>query len=245
MKKSAYFSDVLFSFFIATLLTLLLFRYLTLSLPLSFIFACLCGVSVAIAVSVILKRKRKNLDLKKSNETQKRKLLTHLALLSPAQQTELFTQVLSAKTHSVLRVCTEDTQYSLFFRFSPVTADEIARLFRQKTQKLKCVLCNAIDQDAQLLCSALNISVKTGDEVYALVKEKQLLPLSYLGEETPPNKTKRRLQIAFSKRNSKRFLLSATLLLLTSLLTPFKLYYWLFSAILLVCAVFIRIFGYS
>ena len=245
MKKSAYFSDVLFSFFIIFLLTLVLFRHFALPLTLSCIFACLCGASVAIAVSVILKRKRKNLDLKKSNETQKRKLLTHLALLSPIEQTQHFAQALSAKTHSILRLYTDDTQYSLHFRFSPVNADEIARLFRQKTPKLKCVLCTAIDEDAKRLCSALNISVKTGDEVYTLVKEQQLLPLSYLGEETPPNKTKRRLQIAFSKRNSKRFLLSATLLLLTSLLTPFKTYYLLFSAILLVCAVVIRLFGYS
>ena len=244
MKKSAYFSDVFFAFFSVFLLTLLLFRHFTLSLFLSCVFAVLCGVSVAIAVSIVLKRKRKNLDLKKSDETQKRKLLTHLALLSPVKQTEFFRRVLSAQTVSALRLTTDDTQYSLFFRFTPVSADEIAKLFRQKTAKAKCVLCNRIEEEAKSLCSLLDIRVKTGDEVYALVKEQDFLPLTYLGEETPPNKTKRRLHVAFSKRNSKRFLLSATLLLLTSLFTPFRFYYLLFSAILLVCALLIRIFGY-
>lgn len=244
MKKSAYFSDVLFSFFIVALLTLLIFRHFSLSLPISGVLAFVCGLLAASAVSALLKSKRKNLDLKKSAETQKRKLLTHLALLSPAKQTEFFIPVLSAEKLSPLRLATDDTEYSLFFRFAPVNADEIARLFQQETQKAKCVLCDRMDDDAKGLCSLLNIDVKTGEEVYSLVKERELLPLSYLGEETSPSKHKRRLRIALSKRNGKRFLLSATLLLLTSLFTPFRVYYLLLSAILLLCALFIRIFGY-
>lgn len=245
MKKSAYFSDVLFSFLLVALITLLLFRHFSLSLALSFPLAFLCGLLAACAVSALLKSKRKNLDLKKSDESQKRKLLLHLALLSPQAQTSFFSQVLTANRVSCLRLSTDDTIYSLFFRFSPVSADEIATLFRQKTAKAKCVLCDRIEDEAKKLCAVLDIRVKTGEEVYALVKERELLPQNYLGEETPPDKTKRRLQTAFSKTNSRRVFISGFLLLLTSLFTPFRVYYLIFAFILFLASLLIRIFGYS
>lgn len=245
MKKSAYFSDVLFSFLLVALITLLLFRHFSLSLALSFPLACVCGLLAACAIAALLKSKRKNLDLKKSDESQKRKLLLHLALLSPNAQTDFFSHVLTAKRVSLLRLSTNDTLYSLLFRFAPVSADEIAKLSRQKTTKVKCVLCDRIDDEAKKLCAVLDIRVKTGEEVYALVKEQELLPKNYLGQESPPNKTKRRLQTAFSKTNSRRFFISGLLLLLTSLFTPFRLYYLIFSFILLFASLLIRIFGYS
>lgn len=250
MKKSAYFSDIVFSFLLASLATLVLFRYFGLRLFSAAFLSAVCGALVAGAVAAILKSKRKNLDLKRSDEAQKRKLLLHLTLLSDDQKTKFFQTVLSAdgliaKRFSTLRLYTEELFYFLFFRFSPVTADEVARLSRLKTAKEKVVLCDKIDEEAAALCAKLDIRLKTGGEVYSLVKARELLPENYLGEEQPQNKTKRRLRLAFAKSNSRRFLVSGALLLLTSLITPFRFYYLLFGGILLLAALFIRIFGYS
>lgn len=250
MKKSAYFSDVLFSFLLSGIVTLVLFRYLGLSPALACALAALCGALVACAVASFLMSKRKDLDLKRSDEAQKRKLLTHLALLSDEQKTQFFQAALSddertAKRFSKLRLCTDEAFYFLFFRFAPVTADEIARLSRLKTAKEKTVLCDRIDEDAAALCSKLNVRLKTGAEVYALVKERGALPETYVNEETPPDKKKRRLRLAFSRSNGRRFFVSGALVLLVSLFTPFKLYYLIFGGALLLAALFIRIFGYS
>ncbi len=245
MKKSAYFSDVFFSFLLVAFITLLLFRHFSLSLALAFPLAFSCGILAACAIASLLKSKRKHLDLKKSDESQKRKLLLHLALLSSEAQTSFFSRVLTAERVSSLRLSTADTIYSLFFRFAPVSADEIAKLFRQKTAKAKCVLCDRIEDEAKKLCEVLDIRVKTGEEVYALVKERELLPKNYLGQETPPDKTKRRLQTAFSKTNSRRVFVSGLLLLITSVFTPWRTYYLIFSFILLLTALLVRIFGYS
>ena len=57
-------------------------------------------------------------------------------------------------------------------------------------------------------------------------------------------KKKKRLRAWFAKSNSRRFLLGGTLILLTSLITPFPLYYIILGSALVLSAVFVRIFGY-
>ena len=249
MKKSAFYSDLIFTFFITALFTLCLFRYLGISLWLSFLLATVCGVLAAMGVGALLQSKRNRLFLKKSDETQKQKLLTHLALSSDEEKTSFFQTALSkserVKRFGKLRLHAESGFYFLKFRFSPVTSDEIASLSRLKTGKEKILLCNEIEAEAAQLCQQLKIRLKTGDEVYAMLKTADALPEQYLGETTPQNKRQRRLRACFAKSNSKRFLIGGALVLSTSLLTPFPYYYLLLGSLLLLTAVFIRIFGYS
>ena len=65
-----------------------------------------------------------------------------------------------------------------------------------------------------------------------------------MGEDTSAPKKKKRLRAWFAKSNSRRFLLGGTLILLTSLITPFPLYYIILGSALVLSAVFVRIFGY-
>lgn len=129
------------------------------------------------------------------------------------------------------------------FSFAPVTADEIATLARFKTSGQKTVLCSEIEDSAKNLCKRLGVETQTGESVYALFKKEDAFPEHFLGEETPETRKKRLVRVCFAKSNAKRFLLSASLLLLTSLITPFPTYYLLFGFILLAVAVFVRIFG--
>ena len=249
MKKSAFISDLIFTFSLTAIFFLCFFRYLKLNMPLSILFACVCGGIATLGVGALGQNKRKKLFLKHSEATQKDKLLAHLSLLSDAKKTALFQSILSkegsVQRFSSLRLTGENALYFLKLRFSPVCADEIATISRIKTAKEKILLCNFIEEDAKTLCAALNIRVWTGNEVYALVKEANALPEEYLGEPTLQNKGKARLRLCFAKRNSRRFLVGGCLILLTSLITPFPYYYLIFGSILLLVAVFIRIFGYS
>ncbi len=249
MKKSAFISDLLFTFFTVSIFFLCLFRYLGLHMSLSLLFCILCGGIATFSVGVFSQNKRKRLHLKRFEEGRKNKLLSHLSLLSDAQKTNFFQTVLSqtenVRRFSTLRLTSENTFYFLKIRFSAVTADEIARLSRIKTSKQKILLCNLIDEDAITLCETLGVRVWTGNEIYDLVKSANALPETYLGEPTPKDKRKIRLRVCFSKRNARRFFVGGALLLLTSLITPFPYYYLLFGSILLVTAVCIRIFGYA
>ena len=248
MKKFAFLSDVFFSFFVSFSFTIFLFRYLKVSLPLSLLLASLCGVLTAGAIYALLRAKRKTLYLKKSDEQQMEKLLLHLALLSDEEKTRFFQQALStqecaASRFGRLRLFTKTEFYFLKFSLAPIYADDILPLSRFKTGKRKILLCSQIDKPAQLLCERLDIQVQTGERVYRLLKERNLLPTEYLGDF--PARERRPIKLWFSKRNAKRFLISGSLILLVSRLTPFYYYYLLFGVLLLLSAVLVRIFGYE
>ncbi len=249
MKKFAFYSDLIFALLVGGIFNLVLFRLLGLSLFPAFFLALVCGSLVCGAVAALLLAKRKNLDLKKSDETQKEKLLLHLALLSAEAQTALFSQVLGkeqpAKRFSKQRVFNKTDFYFLDFRLSPIAADEIPPLARLKTGKKKILLCAQIEESALDLCRRLNIEARTGEWVYALFKEQNALPERYLGDDEGLLKQKRRFKAWFSKKNAKRFLVSGALILLLARITPFYYYYLLLGCCLLLVSVFVRIFGYA
>ncbi len=244
MKKSAFISDVFFAFFIAFVFTLCLFRYLKLTLPLAIFLALLCGSLTGMSIAAWLQSKRKTLYLKKSDEIKKEKLLLHLALLSDEKLTEFFQKAIpDAKRFSKLRLYTQTEFYFLKFTLAPVTADDVIKYARWNTGKQKILFCSKIEPTAEELCQRLNLTIRTGDLIYALLKELDAFPETFLGETSLPKEKRKRLW--FAKSNGKRFLVSGTLILLLSLLTPFPYYYFIFGSILLFAAAFIRIFGYE
>ena len=250
MKKSAFISDIIFAFFTLFLCTLVLFRYTGIALFTALILSAVCGTLSACAVGTWLKSKRKTLFLKKSDEAQKEKLLIHLAYLSDEQKTQFFLQRLTsenlpAKRFGKLKIYTPDALYLLRFSLAPVSADETLAFSRLKTNRTKTILCANIEERAYKLCQKLGIRVKAGDEVYALLKEKNALPDTYLGEESTEQKYGRRFRLWLSRANAKRFLVCSALLLLTALVSPFPYYYFVFGSILLLIAVLVKIFGYE
>lgn len=249
MKKSAFISDLIFTFLSAALFTLCLFRYLKISFFAALILALLCGALASLSVGAFLQSKRRTYFLKKSDESQKEKLLRHLLFLSDEGKTKFFMERLStpdcpAKRFGLLRIYTQNALYNLRFSFTPVNADEVLRFSRVNTKKQKILLCNGIDPTAQSLAQNLHIQVLTGAEVYAFLKEGDALPQVFLGEEVEP-KRRRRLRLWFSKANARHFLLAAILTLVSALVSPFPYYYILFGGILLLFALCVRIFGYE
>ena len=97
MKKSAFISDILFSFAVTFLPALCLLRYLRLPLAASLLFAAVAGLLVSLAVWFFLDKKREKLCLKKQDEEAKEKLLLHLALSTQKQNAEYFAGYFSSK----------------------------------------------------------------------------------------------------------------------------------------------------
>lgn len=251
MKKSAFLSDILFTFFLVWIVTLCLFRHLKTALILSITLAAACGLLSACAHAALLQSKRKAVLLKRSNAALKEKLSLHLSLLGDEEKTDLFIPALSTaekapvKRVGKLRLQSETRLYFLCFRFAPVTTDDVARYSRYPNGRQKTILCERIEENALELCTRLHIEVRAGDFAFNLLQSQNALPESYLCDELPKDKRKHRLRLCFARSNAKRFLASATLILLLSLITPFPFYYLIFGGILLLLALFIRIFGYS
>lgn len=249
MKKTAFISDILFSFILSAVFTLCFFRYLGLPLLSAAFLSALCGVLLACAVGAFLQSKRKLFFLKKSDEAQKQKLCLHLALLSEEQTSKFFLAILNKiqPTRQFSRSCitTPNEFICIKCNFEPITANEIVKFYRIQTSKQRVLICLQIAPAAHELCRRLNVLVKTENDVYQMVKENDAMPTEFLGEVKMENRRALQRKLCFSKHNSKRFLVSGCLILLTSLFTPFPYYYLVFGSILLLAATFIRIFGYE
>ena len=251
MKKSAFLSDIIFTFFLVWIVTLCLFRHLKTPLIAALVLAVVCALLSAFAHAAILQSKRKTTLLKRSDAALKEKLSMHLSLLGDEEKTKLFTTALSGlesapvKRVGKLRLQSQTRLYFLCFRFAPVTTDDVARYSRYPNSKQKTLLCERIEESALELCRRLHIEVQAGDFAFELLRSQNALPETYLCDELPKDKRKHRLLLCFARSNAKRFLTSATLILLLSLITPFPYYYLVFGGILIVAALFIRIFGYS
>lgn len=251
MKKISFFSDVFFAFFVSFLFTLLFFRHLRVAVWLAVLLAALCGALVAFAVGAYLHAKRKNVFAKKSETIQKEKLAFHLAIAGNESNAEFFKTLLlngenpptEIKRTGKNRLTAPDEVYFFQCTFAPVTADDAAAIIRLKTKRQKILFCNDVDEDARKICNRFHIRIVNGDDVFTLAKAANVLPQVFFGDEAQEKNKKRHIKLWFSKSNSRRFLLSATLVLLLSRLTPFPYYYVVFGVLLLCAAVFTRIFG--
>lgn len=249
MKKSASISDVIFAFFIGFLVSLCLFRYYGIPLVSACILAVLCGGFSAYIAFCILRAKRKKLFLKKSDEKTRDRLFLHLALSTDEENTAYFQRILSTKSPTKrikrLQLSNETDEYFLRLHLSPVTADQALTIAKTKTQKQKNLFCIRLDDEADRVCHRFDITVKTGEYLFAFLKEASGLPEKYLGDETPEKKRKRHAKLWLAKSNSKRFFVSGTILLLLSLFTPFPFYYLLFGIGLFLVSLLVKIFGYD
>lgn len=169
----------------------------------------------------------------------------HLACLSDEEKTDFFlTRMGEGVQHfSNLSLTNNEQVFLLRFSFAPVNADEVAAITRLPSVKEKVLLCGKIEDNAYALAEKMRIRILTGNEVYALLKDKDALPEQYLGDEDSVSKRKRRMELWFSRKNAKPFLVAATLTLLTAFVSPFPYYYFVFGGAMLLTSILIRIFG--
>jgi hypothetical protein len=258
MKKTAFISDILFAFIVAFVPALCFLRYLRLSIPLSLILASLLGIAASGCVWAILRKKRSKLFLKKRDEEEKQKWLRHLMLSGKEETLKYFFSSFKKMSSSDKKLVplqitafeglecmeTEGAFVFIFFSFAPLDCDAAARVIRLDLPKEKLVLCGKIAEEAKELFRQFSVPVWTENEVFLSLKEQNCLPESYLGNFEKEKTIKSKTRIWFAKSNSRRFFWGGALLLLTSLLTPFPAYYLIFGSLMILSAIFIRIFGY-
>jgi hypothetical protein len=262
MKKTAFISDLLFSFFSVFVFVTCLFRYLRFSLWLSVIFAVVAGVAVTFFVWAHLSKKRKLFFLKKAEEREKDLLLLHLAMLPFEKQAEIFKNASREENG-------KNTQKTYAkFLFNPLSASDLAEFFKREFSRTQAqtapnengetqeknavnkalprpftIYCNAADESAIKLCERFGVRLCGGEESYLLLKLKNALPERYFAETYFFKREKRKISFYFQKKNSRRFLVGGVLILCTSLFTPFPYYYLVSGSVLLLIAALVRILG--
>ena len=235
MRKSAFYSDVLFSFLLGFFPALFYFRFLRLHLVLSLILAFVLGLATATLFILFSKKRQKKLFLKKSEETEQENFICYLSLLSNEKQRDFFKEI-GQYLNSERTPCP-------LFKFRALTRDDIAEWYSSYTEQTAPVLlCSRLEEDSSTLLKRLNIPAMEGVEIYRILKENNRLPTERFLENKPQKKHFKKL--CFAKSNSKRFLSGGVLILFSALFIPYPIYYIICGICLLLTALFVRIFGY-
>ena len=252
MKKSAFISDLLFAFFIAFIVAVCLLRYFRFPLFSAFLCGTLIGIICSIILFFPLDKKRKKIITEKKEGIERDNFCLYLALLSLEKQAAFCEKLLpETEDKKTLRLTsgvyfweTENALYFPYFTVRPVDGDAAAQRIRLESEKNKILLCSSLSDETEKLLKRFGVSFQGADEIYRIAKEKDLLPTRYPFEKEEEKPLRRKAKIWFSKRNGKPFLTGGVLLLTSSLITPFPVYYLSVGLLLLSCAVLVRIFGY-
>ena len=243
MKKSAYYSDIFFSFCVASVCFLCLLRYLRVELAIACIFSVLAGICVATVCALALKNKREQGLRKASDERLKEQFLLHLIVLPCPQRTEFLCNLLHSRIHNCFLVNSEGVLIYPIFFLREITPDDILPLLQNDEYSKKKICCAKLSSEAKKFCEQANIDIIDGAQLFQLALTQNALPNQYASEIFFKTKKKERFRLCFSKSNSRRFFVGGTFILLSSLITPFPYYYLIVGFCLMGIAVFTKIFG--
>lgn len=263
MKKSAYYSDLIFTFSLVFFCVLFPLRYQRIPLFWALILSAFVAGFGAYLLSLRLRKKQKIFALKKSEELEKNDFMFYLCLISKQDQTEF----LRPRLPFLLRLLADDNvdqaeeedsateatnekilrlgEYAFlpFFKFQALTEDDIALAFTElKQEQTPVLLCNKLSPEGKLLVEKLSMQVLLGEEIYRAFKDNYAIPEEFPVKARNPVKQKRR-SIFFSKSNSRRFFLCGVTLLFSSVFIPYPIYYLTVGIFLLSLSLLVRIFG--
>lgn len=191
--------------------------------------ALACGL---IAFYVLLAKRKKRLILSLS-ESEKKSLSLHLSVCGEEYLLNLFESALEGTYVRGKRLQTEENAYFFNFKMSPLSSDDIAEVIRSSVKKRKFIYCCEISPAALSLAEDFSIQIVTVAEIYALLKDKKLLPEKYaLGNVKKPNILKR-IKKRFNRKLCPPLFFSGLTLLFFSFFTFYPLYYIVFGGILM------------
>lgn len=235
MKKVnlALISDVIFFTICAFILSFTGVRFYTRNALTALIVAtgtaAVCGLVV---FYVLLARRQKRLILSLS-ESEKKSLSLHLSVCDEAYILNLFENALDGTYVRGNRLQDNQNVYFFNFKMSPVSSDDIAEVIRVNSKKIKHIYCCEISPAALSLAEDFSIQIVTAPEIYALLKDKKLLPEKYaLGNVKKPNVFKR-IKRRFNRKLCPPLFFSGLTLLFFSFFTFYPLYYIIFGGLLM------------
>ena len=242
-------ADILFYTICSFVFSFCIMRYYRIPLWISFTIAGLIALAMG-AVSFLLLYTCYNRRLLSKKEWEARDaLLLHLALEKPERvRASLLSAYLADEKDAHCEgeeLCVDNIPVVPLFSMEPISADEIAKLIRRFGKSPFTVACKSLTAEAEKLLVSFGIKAIRGDEIYSLFTRTETIPDPLICGEIPRKTIKQKLRRSFSKSNARPFFISGILLLLMSLFTFFPIYYIVTGSILLLCAVSVRMLGFS
>lgn len=171
-----------------------------------------------------------------SREEKKKNLLAlHLSLSSDNYVKNLFKKCFGeeAKIRGRRIIC-GGKDYFFDFKMQALSEDDVARVIKYKSENEKNIFCVKAAAEAAVLAENFSIKITYLNDVYSLLKEKELLPEKYVYEGAKKTSFLSKIKARFSRKICAPMFWSGAGLLALSYFTFFPLYYIISGGIMLI-----------
>lgn len=229
--------DTAFAAVASFLLFFTAIRFYTRSAVIGLIFGIIAFALFGALAYLYISRKQHKSLLISRDEKHKKLLSLHLSLSTDYYVTNLMKKALGeeAKIRGKRVIC-GGKEYYFYFKMQPLSEDEVAQVIKRKTENEKNIFCTRTSVEAVMLAENFNIKITCIDEIYALLKSKELLPEKYVYEGAQKASFFKKIKARFSRKICAPLFWSGTALLGLSYFTFFPVYYIVSGGIMLVLA---------
>ena len=228
--------DTLFAAICAFLLFFTSIRFYTKSPFLGLIFGIVAALLFGALGFIYISRKQNKSFLISRSEKQKKLLALHLTLSSDAYVKNLFSKCFENSEICGKRVICGGVSYFFCFKMQHLSEDDIAQIIKEDVPESKAVYCVKIAPDALALAENFDIKIIEINEVYELLKSKDLLPEKYIYEDKKRDNILKRIRARFSRKLCAPLFWSGLALLALSYFTFFPIYYIVSGGLMLILA---------
>lgn len=236
--------DTLFAALCAFLLFFTALRFYTKSAVIGLAFGISASLLFgALGYLYISSKQKKNMLI--TRDAREKKLLSlHLSLSSDYYIKNLFKKCLGDEARIRGKRIILGGQSCFFdFKMQPLSEDDIARIIKYKCDNDKVLYCSTLSHEAAVLAENFSIKLIGINEVYKLLKEKELLPEKYVYEEAKKVNLFKRIKLRFSRKLAAPLFWSGAALIALSYVTFFPIYYIISGGIMLILSAVALIFN--
>ncbi|MCH5148709.1 MAG: hypothetical protein J1G05_05040 [Clostridiales bacterium] len=228
--------DTLFAAVCAFLLFFTALRFYTKNPAVGLIFGIVAALLFGALAFIYISRRQSKSFLISHDEKQKKLLALHLTLSSDAYVKNLFLKCFEDAKISGKRVICGGITYFFNFKMQHLSEDDIAQIIKEDVPEDKAIYCVKASPEALFLAENFGIKIITIDEVYELLKSKDLLPEKYIYEDKKRANIFKRIRARFSRKLCAPLFWSGLALLLLSYFTFFPIYYIVSGGLMLILA---------
>lgn len=227
--------DTLFAGVAAFLLFFTAVRFYTKSAVLGLAFGVAACLIFGALVCVYISRKQSETLLLSRDERNKKLLALHLSLSSDGYVKNLFKKCLGEEARiRGSKVLLGNAAHFFDFKMQPLSEDDIARVIKHKFDGEKQLFCTKISPEALALATNFAIKIVGINDVYSMLKDKDLLPEKYVYEGAKKSGFLKRVKSRFSRKLCAPLFWSGAALLALSYFTFFPIYYIVSGGIMLI-----------
>jgi hypothetical protein len=240
-------SNKIFTYFIFFLIAFIWSNIYLKNIIVCFIFSIFIATVLSLIVFKIFNIKTTKSQQKTNLANKLNLTITNLIFSSKSEQINYFFNVIKFSNETAIK--TEDyikLNNSIIiplFNYELTTAEFIETYLKYKNTKQLIILTNKLCSNLETLLNKLNLEnlkiLCATDTFYKIINPTEIYPPNKVQLKTKPIiKFKELLYVAFNKQNAKRYFASGIILMLFSFVYTFSLYYQIVATILFLFSLF-------